>query len=168
MGSNDDDFSELRRILRLKRHEPPPPGFFDRLPDRVRRRIVTEAATPPETWWARLTAAFSWRPALAGAFALGALSFLGWRAGQLDTLAIPTAPTLAQEWSPALPGRVAHVPVLATSANDQHFIPVVPSATSSVSGVLGSRPPEALFKHQLGNDFVLRASALVPLSNASP
>jgi hypothetical protein len=64
-----NDFERLQRLLALKRHESPPPGFFNRFPDQVRARI-TQADLVPESWWQRWLAAVSVKPAWATAYAV--------------------------------------------------------------------------------------------------
>jgi hypothetical protein len=77
MSTEPDNFEPLRRLLALKRHEQPPPGYFERLPAEIRARL--RAAGPanatrrqePETegsWLLRLWAGLSAKPAWAGAF----------------------------------------------------------------------------------------------------
>ncbi len=70
------------RLLRFKRAgmSPPPPGYFERLPEEVLRRIRAEEASGvwrseptapravPSAWWSRL-AAWVWRPAMGLALA---------------------------------------------------------------------------------------------------
>ncbi len=68
----------LQRLLALKRHEVPPPGFFDRLPNRilVNIRAGTEVSDLP--WWDRLTELLVREPMLAGSYTaliMGALLF---------------------------------------------------------------------------------------------
>lgn len=46
----DPEFDPLRRLLALKRHEVPPPGFFDRLPD----RIMAQIAMPQQSRWEQI------------------------------------------------------------------------------------------------------------------
>ena len=78
MNEKQDPFEALRRLLALKRHEVPPPGFFDHFSrDVVARLRAGETGTQPG-WWARLfpqgpQAARLWetlqtKPVLAGGF----------------------------------------------------------------------------------------------------
>ena len=68
MSVPPDDFDSVQKILRLKRYEQPPPGYFHGFSGRVMGRIARgEAHT---SWWERF--GFDLRPALAaasGAFA---------------------------------------------------------------------------------------------------
>jgi hypothetical protein len=76
MNSEPDDFEALRKLMALKRHEQPPPGYFGRLPDRITSRIEREGSDPG--FWERILAGFTFRPAFAYSFALaafGALTF---------------------------------------------------------------------------------------------
>lgn len=59
MQPPDDAEKRLVRLLALKRHETPPPGFFDQLPVRilVNLRAGSEVADVP--WWTR-----AWRVAV--------------------------------------------------------------------------------------------------------
>jgi hypothetical protein len=67
MNSQDQEFQALRRLLALKRHEQPPPGYFDRLAGSIRAQLAAEQAS--ESWWSRLFTRWEIRPAWAGAFA---------------------------------------------------------------------------------------------------
>lgn len=48
MSDAPDDFDALRRLLSLKNHEAPPPGFFDRMPGQIMARI--QEPQPRWTW----------------------------------------------------------------------------------------------------------------------
>jgi len=63
MSSTPDNFESLEKLLRLKRHEQPPPRYFNEFSGRVLDRIGRGEA--PRSWWERL--GFDLRPALAAA-----------------------------------------------------------------------------------------------------
>jgi hypothetical protein len=72
MNPDSQDFDSLRRLLALKRHEQPPPGYFDRLPREVMARIKA-GEKGGETgfdasWLQRLLGMFDVKPVFAGAF----------------------------------------------------------------------------------------------------
>ena len=77
MHSDPENFDDLRRLLALKRHEQPPPGYFNHFSSQVIARIrAGERGEPASlisrllvetTWWHRLAAALEARPAFAGA-----------------------------------------------------------------------------------------------------
>lgn len=82
-----EDFSRLQKLLAIKRHEQPPPGYHDRLPGQIIVRIQAEAAAQPEPWWRLLLAGFHTKPAWAIAFSvlvLGALSTGVWLAPRMQ------------------------------------------------------------------------------------
>lgn len=56
--------------MALKKHEMPPPGYFENFSDRVIARIEADEFTRSLPWWERLASAFTLKPALAGAFGL--------------------------------------------------------------------------------------------------
>jgi hypothetical protein len=78
MNENEHNFDALRRLLELKRHETPPPGYFNRFSGQVIARIrAGEARKSSETsWFVKLLQAFEFKPAFAGAFASALLLML--------------------------------------------------------------------------------------------
>lgn len=79
MDNNAENFDQLRRLLKLKQHEVPPPGYFDRLP----REIISELRTQTRAtqgadsmerlqseapWLMRFWRALEARPVFGGAF----------------------------------------------------------------------------------------------------
>lgn len=69
MSNNDNDFEALRRLLALKRHELPPPGYFEDFSSRVIGRIRGAEAAPQLPWLLRFLQAFEAKPAYPVAFA---------------------------------------------------------------------------------------------------
>jgi hypothetical protein len=87
MSSSPDDFKDLQRLLALKRHEQPPPGYFYYLTEKVMVRIEQESESLAEhsTWWEWLVARFDARPWLATAYAcaISSLLLMGFRVSQI-------------------------------------------------------------------------------------
>jgi hypothetical protein len=75
MKENENNFEPLRRLLALKRHETPPPGYFENFSGDVMARIRagddgrTEIVARQLPWLFRLLTAFEAKPAFVGAFA---------------------------------------------------------------------------------------------------
>jgi len=69
MNPEQENFEDLVRLIALKRHEQPPPGYFNTLPSKIQNRIERELQTPRSSIFSRL---FSDRikPALAYSFVL--------------------------------------------------------------------------------------------------
>ena len=70
MSCPPDNFDTLKKLLALKRHELPPPGFFSRLPDRIIARIEAEGLARQLPWWERWISSLEAKPVLAGAYGL--------------------------------------------------------------------------------------------------
>ena len=85
MNENENNFESLRRLLALKRHETPPPGYFNDFSGQVLQRIrvgqtdqsanLFEELFNHAPWLAKVLQAFNARPVFAGGFA-GALCLL--------------------------------------------------------------------------------------------
>jgi hypothetical protein len=54
MNDNHDKQDELQRMLALKRHETPPPRFFNGFSDKVIDRLDSPELLADQTWWQRL------------------------------------------------------------------------------------------------------------------
>lgn len=85
MENTDQDFDRLKKVLALKRHEMPPPGYFNRLPSEVISRIRAERAEqsdPLKTlhaeapWLVRLWQSLEAKPAFAGIFGVAVCALI--------------------------------------------------------------------------------------------
>jgi len=80
MNQDTENFEQLRRLLKLKRYEQPPPGYFYAFSSRVIARIKQGERAEDSAvigrllweapWLQRIWAAFEAKPALAGAIGL--------------------------------------------------------------------------------------------------
>jgi hypothetical protein len=70
MARNQDNegFEDLLKVLAWKRHEQPPPGYFDGFSAKITARIESEQLAP--AWWQRFFTFIDPRPIYAGAFGL--------------------------------------------------------------------------------------------------
>jgi hypothetical protein len=70
----------LRRLLKLKRHEQPPPGFYDRFSRDVMARIkageMGDKIGLEPVWYQRLLGMFELKPVFAGAFGMAVCALL--------------------------------------------------------------------------------------------
>lgn len=82
MNEEGQNFDPLRRLLALKRHEAPPPRYFNELPGKIVAQLgeMEPVATP--TLWQRLVQLLAERPAFAtgagvaaGCLLLGLVAF---------------------------------------------------------------------------------------------
>jgi hypothetical protein len=69
MNEYDNNFEALSRLLALKRHEIPPPGYFEDFSGSVIGRIRAGQAVQKLPWMLRFLQAFEARPAYPVAFA---------------------------------------------------------------------------------------------------
>ena len=86
MNQDTENFEQLRRLLKLKRYEQPPPRYFSDFSSQVIARIklgeqgedsaVIGRLLWEAHWLQRIWAAFEAKPVLAGAFGLAMCAFL--------------------------------------------------------------------------------------------
>jgi hypothetical protein len=76
---NDQEFRLLKKLLALKRHENPPPGYFENFSDKVAARIrAAEEARPDTSYWQWLARGLEWRTALVGLYAVSFIGLVTW------------------------------------------------------------------------------------------
>ena len=143
MSPRDEQFSQLTRLLALKRREGPPPGHFDRIARNIRRALEAEEASPAARWWERLLSRFDMEPAWAVALACTVVAayLYGWTwSSRTDphhnTVRLPASP----DWvAAARPAWV--VPSGTTAARpDANVDQAAPLSRSSVHPIIGMEP----------------------------
>ena len=68
MSKPSDEFATLRKLLATKRHEQPPPGYFERFSGRVIRRLEADGPEEETSRWDRWMTLLSAKPLLACAY----------------------------------------------------------------------------------------------------
>jgi hypothetical protein len=78
MKPDSENFGPLRRLLGLKRHEQPPPGYFNNFSREVIARIKTgeQGLLGERTWLHWLWTVLEAKPVLAGAFGVAVCALL--------------------------------------------------------------------------------------------
>ena len=118
----------LQKLLALKRHEQPPPGYFDRFSAGVQARIEAEERAPRLTRWQQWLAAFDAKPILVGAYgvALAGLVMVGFNyvgnsGKSTDNPSVTSVPAPAPPVATTLAGATNLSPTSQTSA-PPHFL----------------------------------------------
>lgn len=121
MNPENQDFENLRRLLKLKRYEQPPPRYFNDFSGQVINRIRADypedrseslAATWEVPWLQRLLSAFDAKPLFAGAFGAVVVGVLVGGAFSSDKVEISGASSNLAVSQMPMPAAAAAVPVV--------------------------------------------------------
>lgn len=146
----NNEFERLLVLLRLKRHELPPPGYSLRFSSNVIARIEAEGAARPQGWWRGFLARFESNPVLAGAYcvAVGGLLVVGMGFSQvLGREQVSTLPG-AGTWLATIPAP-ANTPVALPSSEGLNQVfphAANTSAASSLDPMWTSEAPSFLIE----------------------
>jgi hypothetical protein len=144
--NENENFEALRRLLSLKRHEIPPPGYFDRFSDGVIAQIkagISSKRSSSGTSWLEFLRIFEMKPALTGAFASGLLMLLLFGivyTNQPDTATQPLLP-MAESTS-------ASLAMSSTTALGQPTDQTLLTSSISNNSVSSLQPVASLFGQQ--------------------
>jgi hypothetical protein len=119
MSSSPDNFESLEKLLRLKRHEPPPPRYFNEFSGRVIDRLGRGEGRL--SWWDRL--GFDLRPALAAGAGMAACGLIVYGVATTDGDAGPvSAATYAGNFFQA--AAPMEDPTRSVAANSTNPVPI--------------------------------------------
>lgn len=166
--NQDQDFTKLQQLIKLKRHESPPPRFFNDFSFQVTARIrAGEGAGKIETfedvvaqapWLHRLWKAIEGKPAVSGLFAAAVCGLLIAGIFSVDN-ASPTLPALAtsQPESPSGEGASPEALLAATASGGSSLSPtaVLPGSRDSLFNNVLALPtaPVSFNPHAFTNGF---------------
>jgi hypothetical protein len=110
MNQDTENFEQLRRLLALKRHEQPPPGYFNEFSRQVIARIkagergqLVERLLWEAPWLQRIWAAFEAKLILAGVFGVAVCGLLITgviSSDKTDASSLAIVPTTQGEFAP--------------------------------------------------------------------
>lgn len=118
MNREDQNFDQLRRLLKLKRYEQPPPRYFNDFSAQVVARLqASQASSAGRSWWQRIWAGLDLRPALPVALSAAVCGLLVLGAVYSETAQVSEA--------------LLHPPIKQTTDNER---PVVDMSTIAMMG----------------------------------
>lgn len=147
MNESENNFESLRRLLALKRHEIPPPGYFNGFSSQVVSRIRAGETTDSQeiagsSWLLKFLQIFEAKPAYVGSFACSLCLLLLFGIVYAERPeATPKATFLAALTQPAVSLADATSPVLSPS-------PAQTGLLVSTNPVLSLEPVASLFGQQ--------------------
>jgi hypothetical protein len=141
MSNAPENFENLQKLLRLKRHEQPPPGYFDSFSNQVIARLEAGDTASGRNWFVELWRYLSARPLSTGLAGATALSLLVLAAVNThdNTPATPNlanlgAPTTAQ-WNGSAPTPTTSSPFESLAGNPANTMAA--NSTNPVTAVEG-------------------------------
>jgi hypothetical protein len=168
MNEQESNFEPLRKLIALKRHETPPPGYFNNFSGEVINQIRSgETALPTESflrnlfshapWLLKFLQAFEAKPAYAGVFASAMFLFLV--AGIVYTDHVQDAPDSLMPNQASLPDQTAQNSSSLASMSTAFLTQSIPQSDliSSTNSGLSLQPVGSPFG---GNDGAVFQSAV--------
>ena len=150
MINDDQNFNDLRKLLALKKHESPPPGYFNRLPGRILARIEEAEPSVQSTWWDWLVARFDARPILACAygFTISGLLLMGFRLSQVlqADSDLDNSPSFGGGWLASAPDGVTAQPGPFLQAHFANPAKLVFSSVEPVLELNSQGPTSSMFQ----------------------
>jgi hypothetical protein len=144
MSASPPDFGRLQKLLLLKRHEQPPPGYFANFSDKVIARIEAGRLAVRSSWWQQLRSGLDAKPLVACGYGcmVAGLLVIGVGVSQTVEPDNTAASIVVDPWYTPTP-EVA--PTLFVSSASPHSAIERTDSSSSVTPVMISSAPGFLF-----------------------
>ena len=140
MQDDSQEFEKLRKLLALKRHEVPPPGYFRTFSQTVIRRIETEQSSHVSLWQ-QVVLLFRTRPAISWSFSVALVM-----TGLVASTAFEKRPSVNQANSiPSVGSKGAAASATLAFATNQVFGPAGLAIEPSVLRTNGEPKLDSLF-----------------------
>jgi len=160
MNEKEHNFEDLKRLLKLKQHEVPPPGYFNNFSGEVISRIrageaggsrsIMERLDADSPWVVSLLRIFETRPGIIGAFAtsLCLLLVLVLVSSERSERASRELITLADPAAASASANTINAPTLAASSDSTGIVASTNPVTSlqPVATLFNQTPGGALFQ----------------------
>jgi len=143
--SASNEFSQLQKLLKLKRHEQPAHGYFIHFSDKVMARIEAESPVSRSSWWQWLWASLDTKPLVACGYTCMAAGLLviGFGVSRSIESDEPTGSALVRPWYAASP--TASQSFALDHSSSTALALDRSDAASSVTPVISSSAPGFLF-----------------------
>jgi hypothetical protein len=157
MNEPENQFEDIAQLLRLKRHEQPPPGYLDRLPAQILARIAAEEAVRRAS-----PAWLSWLSGTPARITLGI--------GAAAAFALTTSLWLPEEAVDSGVGVTAPIAGLPAThdASPEIEPPLGISASALVAGGDATNPLSPVLAPDTAPAGLFNPSGFIGLSNAAP
>jgi hypothetical protein len=157
MNDSEQNFEELKQLLRLKRHEIPPPGYFNHFTSQVLSAIREERTISPSSlsnpgasWLVRFLSIFDSRPGLVGGLATSLMLLLVFGVVLSDHSGSDYSPQSV--FSPAASASAQNSSPLASAAVPEEVASADPASsggiTVSTNPMASLQPTAVLFGQQ--------------------
>jgi hypothetical protein len=171
MNESEHNFNDLKRLLKLKRHEIPPPGFFNQFSDGVIGRIragedsatgsFAEQLNDHAPWLVSFLRIFEAKPGVIGGFATSLCLLLLF--GVVLAERSETGPQNIMTTASSQVDSTAAAPLLATSGS----LPDLASASAAEGGIAIStnaslQPVSSLFGQGAGTSALFQPASFAP------
>lgn len=133
MNPDAENFGSLRKLLALKRHEQPPPGYFNSFSNNVMARINAQEGESESRWLLNLWHGLIQRPLLSGAVGAGAFGLVMF--GLLFSQGNANTTAATAYVNPATPFGMTAVPLL-----DNQMVDARHEEISSTNPVTSGQP----------------------------